>query len=69
MNANTGSIAAVEVKESVSISKASTPKELFAFVINGVVVVSDEVTITPSSRISKVTSFSFCEQKIQLISR
>lgn len=60
MDASTGGVAGFIIKESVSISKASTPKEGFALVMDRVVVVSQLFPITTSRVLSKVTSFSCC---------
>lgn len=51
---STGGIAAVVVKKSVSISKASCPTESFAFFINGIIVVSQIFAITFTFSLSKV---------------
>lgn len=63
MDASTGGVAAVEVKKSVSISDASSPNESFAFVINGVIVVSQIISIACTFQLFKVASFPSCGEK------
>lgn len=68
MDTITSSIAALLVRKSVSISKTAGVKELFAFVMNRVVVVPQEVTAALSLHMLEVASLGFWEGGRAIIS-
>lgn len=66
MDAFTGGVAGALVKKSVSVSNASRPEELFAFVMNRIIVVSQILTTAFTYSLFKVASLGCCEEKTSI---
>lgn len=63
VDAITGGVAAGLVKKSVSVSDASRPKELFAFVMDGIIVIPQKLATAATYSMFKVASLGHCEDK------
>lgn len=63
VDARTGGVATQLVKKPVSVSEASSPEELLAFVMNRIVVVSQRLSIASTFGLFKVANVGRCEEK------
>lgn len=69
VDTSTCGVAALKSGKPVSISNTARPDELFAFVMNRIVIVPHMLTTTFTYGLSEVASLRFCEEKnIMLIS-